>query len=220
MKKLLFAMLLLVMQGVAYSQDANSSVRHYLGKVKYQKTEQDATIFELPYPKDEVEDGMKKMLGERGIKPKERNGFYEARNAKIVKLNDKVYDVYYKIEKDGKTSSKISMILAEPGEDLAARNSSHAVIVAAAGGTALAASVGSSLNDNDHDLRVKDQEAEIKSTEKKYQSLLDDQKKLQKKMTDLQTELDKNTTDQGRLQQELEAKKKLLEDLKGGKKKD
>jgi hypothetical protein len=218
MKKLIFAMLVILAHATGYSQDVNTAVRHYPGKVKYQKTEQDATIFELPYPKDEVEAGMKKMLGERGIKPREHNGFWEAKNVKILKLNSKVYDAYYKIEKDGKTASKVYMILTEPGEDVVARTSSHAVIAAAAGGTALAASVGSSMNDNNFDLRVKDQEADIKSAEKKYQNLLDDQKKLQKKMTDLQTELDKNTTDQTRLQQEIEAKKKILEDFKAGKK--
>ena len=218
MKKLILAMVVLLASATGYSQDVNSAVRHYPGKVKYQKTEQDATIFELPYPKDEVEAGMKKLLGEKGIKAKERNGFFEAKNVKISKLHNKIYDVYYKVEKDGKTASKVSMILTEPGEDVTARTSSHAVIAAAAGGTALAASVGSSLNDNNFDLRVKDQEADIKSAERKYQNLLEDQKRLQKKMSDLQTEIDKNTTDQTRLQQEIEAKKKILEDFKAGKK--
>lgn len=218
MKKLLFVIVILMTQVAGHAQDSTASVRNYPGKVKYQKTEQDATIFELPFPKDEVEAGMKKMLAERGITPRERKGFFEAKNVKIVKLNNMVYDAYYKIEKDGKTASKIYLILTEPGEDVVTRNSSHAVIAAAAGGTALAVSVGSSLNGNNFDMRLKDQEVDIRNAEKKYQNLQEDQKRLQKKITDLQADMDRNLQDQTKLQQEIEAKRKTLEDFKNSKK--
>jgi hypothetical protein len=202
----------------AFTQDIRAeNVRYYPAKVKYQKIEHDATIFELPYPKDQVESGMKKMAEERGVKVKERNGFYEARNVTILKLNGRVCDMYYKVEKDGKSASKVYMILADPGEDLNNRSTSHTGLLAAAGGAAIVTAVGGSLSDHDHDLRVKLQEDDIKDSEKKYNNLLEDQKRLEKKMTDLQKELDKNKTDQARMQQEIESRKAALEVFKQGK---
>jgi hypothetical protein len=224
MKKILFVVSLFVGIGTLGAQDINTALRHYPGKVKYQKVEQDATVFEVPYSKDQVEQGMKRMMDERGVKLRERNGFFEAKSIAIVKLQNKVYDAYYKIEKDGKTASKIYLILTEPGEDLSMRNSSHAVIAAAAGGTAIAAAMGSSLDDHNHDVQVRAQEEDIRNTEKKFSRLVEEQKSLQKKLSEIQTDIEKNTQDQSKLQQEIEAKKATLETFKaaklgGGKKK-
>lgn len=214
----LLLMLLVFLLGEVAGQDIrDANVRHYPGKVKYQKIEHDATIFELPYPKDQVEEGMKKMAEQRGVKIKERNGFYEARNVTILKLNSRVCDMYYRVEKDGKSASKVYMILADPGEDLNNRSTSHTGLLAAAGGAAVVAAVGGSLSEHDHDVRVKQQEDDIKGSEKKYNSLLEDQKRLEKKIADLQKELDKNMTDQSRMQQEIESRKAALEVFKQGK---
>lgn len=196
------------------------NVRHYSGKVKYQKIEHDATVFELPYPKDQVEEGMRKLAGERGAKAREKNGFFEVKNVTIQKLSNKVCDIYYKVERDGKNASKVYMILTEPGEDLASRTSSHTALMAAAGGTAVVAAVGSSLNDHDRDVQIKKQEGEIKEGEAKYKSLQEEQKRLEKKLSEVQNDLEKNKTDQARLQSELESKKSALEVFRKGKKKD
>lgn len=218
MKKLFLFVLLLVSAIGIYAQDINTAVRSYPGKVKYQKTEHDCTIFEMPYPKDQVEEGMKKLMEERGAKVREKNGFYEVKNISIVKLQNKVCDGYYKIEKDGKTGSRVYLILAEPGEDLGNRTSNHAVVAAAAGGVALASAMGSSLDDHNFDVQVKQQEEDLKSAEKKLNKLQDDQKNLQKKLSDLQTSIDKNSQDQTRMQKEIEAKRATLESFKAGRK--
>lgn len=41
--------------------------------------------------------------------------------------------MYYKVERDGKSASKVYMILADPGEDLNNRSTSHTGLLAAAG---------------------------------------------------------------------------------------
>ena len=217
MKKMFFASVLLLLAGAVIGQDNVKALRHYPGKVKYQKTELDATVYEVPYPKDEVEAGMKKMMDERGIRVNEKNGFYEAKNVTLVKRGNHVCDAYYKVEKDGKTASKVYLILTEPGEDVSNRNSSQAMVAAAAGGTAVATAMGSSLGDHNHDVQIRNQEDEIKTAEKKLSKMADEQKSLQKKIADLQNSLDKNAQDQSRLQQEIEAKKAALESFRAGK---
>lgn len=204
---------------------AQNSARQYPGKVKYLKTEQDATIFDIAYPASQVEDGLKNLAASKGVKVKEKNGFFEARNMMMDKLDGKKHDVYYKVEKAGRNESKVYMILADPGEDIVNRTSSHAAIAgAAAGGAVILAAIGPHLDEHDFNLVKAKQEDEVKKAEKKLANLQDEQSKLQKRLADINKELDKNSTDQNNAKAELEAKKselgKFLDSRSGGKKKD
>ncbi|TAH01350.1 MAG: hypothetical protein EAZ17_04935 [Sphingobacteriales bacterium] len=218
MRKGLLLTMFVLLVFVGRSQDVNAAnVRHYPGKVKYQKVEHDATIFEIPYPKDQVENGMRKLAESRGVKAKERNGFYEVKNVSILRLSGKVCDMYYKVEKDGKSASKVYMILADPGEDLNNRVSSHTALLVAAGGVGVAAAVGGHLDDHNQESRIKEQENDIKESEKKYNNLMEEQSRLEKKLSDIQKDIEKNKTDQARMQQEIESRKAALEVFKQGK---
>lgn len=218
MRKGLFIVLFALLACNTIAQDIRGeNVRHYPGKVKYQKVEHDATVFEIPYPKDQVEDGLRKLAESRGVKAREHNGFLEAKNVSILKLNGKVSDVYFKVEKAGKSASKVYMILAEPGEDLNNRATSHTALLMAAGGAGVVAAVGGHLDDHNHDARIRDQENDIKDAEKKYNSLMEEQKRLEKKLADIQKDIDKNKTDQARMQQEIESRKAALDVFKNGK---
>jgi hypothetical protein len=218
MRKGLFLVMFAFLSCHAIAQDIRGeNVRHYPGKVKYQKVEHDATIFEIPYPKDQVMDGLRKLAESRGVKAREHNGFLEAKNVSILKLNGKVSDVYFKVEKDGKAASKVYMILAEPGEDLNNRATSHTALLMAAGGAGVVAAVGGHLDDHNHEARIRDQENDIKEAEKKYNNLMEDQKRLEKKLADIQKDIEKNKTDQARMQQEIESRKAALDVFKAGK---
>jgi vacuolar-type H+-ATPase subunit I/STV1 len=220
-----FLLLFLAVSFACLQAEAQIASRQYPGKVKYQKTEQDATIFDFPYPANQVEEGLKDFAAQKGVKVKEKNGFYEARDMTMEKLGGKKHDVYYKVEKAGKGSSKVIVIIAEPGEDLANRTSSHAVLAStAAGGAVILANVVPHLDEHDFNMLKLAQEEEIRKAEKKLASLQDEQSKLQKKLADINKEIEKNTSDQNNATSELEAKKaelaKFLEKREGGKKKD
>jgi septation ring formation regulator EzrA len=204
---------------ISRAQDVSTATfRHYPGKVKYQKVEHDATIFDIPYSKDQVEEGMKKLAVSRGVKAKERNGFYEVKSVSILKLDGKVFDMYYKVEREGKTSSKVYMILAEPGEDLNNRTTTHNGLLVAAGGIGLVSAVGGHLDDHDYEVQIGNQEKEIKDAEKKYNNLLEDQKRMEKRISDLQKDLEKNKTDQSRIQSEIDSRKSALDVFRKSKK--
>lgn len=204
---------------------AQKPTKQYPGKVKYQKTEQDATIFDVPYPAGQVEDGLRDLAAKQGVKVKEKNGFYEARNLVLKNLDHKKHDVYYRVDKSGKNECKVYIILAEPGEDLANRTSSHAALAgSAAGGAVILASIAPHLDEHDFNLVKLDQEEAIKKAEKKLASLQDEQSKLQKRLADINKELEKNAKDQNLAASELESRKSELADFLGkrgeGKKKD
>lgn len=212
MKTILFS--LLIFLGTGAMAQESKAVKQYHGKVKYQKTETDATIFELPYPASQVEDGMKDLAEKQGAKVREKNGFYEAKNVKVDKLGGQRYDIYYKVDRAGKGESKLSMIVANPGEDLLTRSSTHAEIVgAAAGGAAIMASVAPHLDDHDFSLLKTRQEDEIKKAERKLAELQDDEVRMQKKITDLQKELEKNKQDQKNANAELQSRKSTMKEV-------
>jgi hypothetical protein len=224
MKWLTIALVLLLI--FAFQAEAQKPTKQYSGKVKYGKTEQEATIFEIPYTASQVEDGLKELAAKQGVKVKEKNGFFEAKGLSMAKLDNKKHDVYYKVEKEGKNESKVYMILTEPGEDLTNRTSSHAALAgSAAGGAVILASIAPHLDDHDYNLVKLDQEAEIKKAEQKLANLQDEQNKLQKKLADINKDLDRNMEEQKKIAAELEGKKSGLAEFlnkkgneKGGKK--
>jgi hypothetical protein len=206
-----FFLLFLSIGFLCLQAEAQTPSRQYPGKVKYQKTEQDATIFDIAYPPNQVLDALRDLAGQRGVKVKEINGFYEARNLAMEKLGGKKHDVYCKVEKAGKGSSKVYMILAEPGEDLANRTSSHAVLAGtAAGGAVILAAIVPHLDERDFNSLKLAQEDEIKKAEKKLSSLQDEQVSIEKKIASLNKDLEKNRSEQGKAANELEDKKSAL----------
>jgi hypothetical protein len=223
MKNIMLCIVILVM--FCLNAAAQKPTKQYTGKVKYGKTEQDATIFDVPYPAGQVEDGLKELAAKQGVKAKEKNGFFEARNLMLKNLNHKRHDVYFRVEKNGKDESKVYIILAEPGEDLANRTSSHAELAgSAAGGAVILASIAPHLDEHDFNMVKLQQEDAIKKAERKLSGLQDDQGKLQKRLADINKELEKNASDQNNAAADLEAKKsalgEFLQKRGGGKKKD
>jgi septal ring factor EnvC (AmiA/AmiB activator) len=220
MKSILLAALMLLAFSIHVEAQAdlnNSNIKRSTGKVKYQKTEQDATIFEVPYSQSQVEKGLRDLAQSRGVKVKEKNGFYEARNIKVMKLEGKEFDVYYKVEKTGKETCKVSMITAEPGQDITANpavlpaeasgGSAGEVAGVAAGSALIAASVAPSLNAQDYALNKKQYEEELKKSENKVKDLENEQKQLEKRKSDLEKDIQRNNSDRQKAQAELDQKR-------------
>ncbi len=202
--------LIVAVQLLAFCVVAQKYSRNYSGTVKYQKTEQPATIFEFKYPASEIEDGLIAFFKEQGIKPKENKGFYFVSNAKIA-TESKPHDIYYKVEKDGKDASKVYAILTEVGEDPLTRTSSHTALAVGAG-AGLVAAVGPAMDDHDYKVQLTKQEEDIRKAEKKMNGLIDDNNQLLKKKEKLDKDIEQNKLDQKKLQEQLDAKKQAYQE--------
>ncbi len=200
--------ILLSMQ--SFSQEQKYT-RKYSGTVKYQKTEQPATVFEFPYPASQTEDGLMEFFKTQGSKPKESKGFFFVSGVKISKDDSKFHDIYYKVEKDGKEASKLYAIVTDIGENPLTRSSSHNAIVAAGAGAGIVAAVGPALDDHDYKVQLAKQEEEIRKAEKKMTSLIEDSKQLEKKRANIEKEIEVNKQDQEKLQAQLDNKKQLYQ---------
>ena len=210
-RTILLLLLVSVLVINSFTQDKKYT-KKYPGTVKYDKTEQPATVIEFAYPSSEVEEGLAEYFKKQGAKPKESKGFYFVSNVKLPEDPSKVFDIYYKVEKDGKSASKVYAILTTPGEDLVHRTSNHTELAAVAGaGIITAAEVG--LSDHDFNRQMAVEEAEIRKTEKKLTSLADESKSLEKKRASVEKEIEANKQDQLKLQEQLDAKKQKYQQM-------
>jgi len=198
----------LAIQGIGQDQ---KYTRKYSGTVKYQKTEQPATIFEFKYPASQVEEGLVEFFKTQGSNPKQTKGFYYVSSVRITKGDTKFQDVYYRVEKDGKENCKVYAIVTEIGEDPVTRTSSHNAIVAVGAGAGLVAALAPAMDEHDYKVQLTKQEEDIRKTEKKMTGLLDDGKQLEKKRVSLEKEIETNKQDQAKLQEQLDAKKQAYQ---------
>ena len=185
--------------------------RKYSSTVKYQKTEQPATVFEFNYPAAEVEEGLMEFFMNQGSKPKESKGFFYVSGVKVSKDDTKFYDVYYKVEKDGKTASKVYAIVTDLGENPLNRTSSHNALVATGAGAGIVAAVGPAMDDHDYKVQLAKQEEDIRKAEKDMTDLLDESKKLEKKKADIEKQIETNKHDQEKLQTQIDTKKQVYQ---------
>jgi hypothetical protein len=185
--------------------------RKYSSTVKYQKTEQPATVFEFNYPASEVEDGLMEFFMNQGSKPKESKGFFYVSGVKVSKEDNRFYDVYYKVEKDGKAASKVYAIVTDLGENPLTRSSSHNALVATGAGAGIVAAVGPAMDDHDYKVQLAKQEEDIRKAEKDMNDLLDEGKKLEKKRVELDKQIETNKLDQEKLQTQIDTKKQVYQ---------
>jgi hypothetical protein len=190
---------------------AQRQVRQFPGKVKYAKTELDATIIDLPYAAADVENGLKEFLARNNVTVKSRNGFFEGRGVRLDSFDVKMYDVYYKVDKSSKSGSWLYLILTGPNEDPAARNTQHAEMAESKGGKAIVSGIPMALEDYDFNLNVRRQEEDIRKMEKRILALSDSQSKLEKRKAELEAELEKTKKEQEDLKKETTGKKTALE---------
>ncbi len=199
-----------VLSNTVRAQAPIEPVRRYEGTVDYQKTKQPATILEFKYPPKELEAALEKYIQKRGGNVKSSKGFNYAKQIRLQEKDTRYYDVYYKVEGSGKgagASSTLSVILAEPGEDILLRDPNNASVArttaASAGAVGFFGDMGSEVGAYDLDKKTKEQEAEVKKIEKKYADLEKKRQKLEKDMSD-------NTNEMQRTQAELEKAKGVL----------
>jgi len=199
-----------VLSTAVQAQAPIEPVKRYEGTVDYQKTKQPATIMEFKYPPKDLEAALEKYIEKRGGKVKSAKGFNYAKQIRLQEKDTRYYDVYYKVEGSGKganANSILSVILAEPGEDILLRDPNNANVArttaATAGAVGFFGDMGSEVGAYDLDKKVKEQEAEVKKIEKKYSDLEKKRQKLEKDMSD-------NTNEMQRTQAELEKAKGVL----------
>lgn len=185
-------------------------VRKYDGTVDYQKTKQPARIFEFRYGEKDLEDAMSAIVRKIGGESRYYKGLYQSRQLRLSPDENRYYDLYYKIEGLGKGASQtstLSVVLAEPGEDILLRNPSSPEVARATleskPARAFFDSLGAGVGAYDLDKRIAEQEEAVRKAEKRHADL-------DRKRQRLEADLAENRSDLDKAKLELERSRAVL----------
>jgi hypothetical protein len=196
-----------------------------LTSVSYNKTSQPGLMIELPYNQDVSEGFIIANLKKTGYdaetkgklfwKQNKLNGFYVFKDVRLEGTAESV-DLYFKVESKGKKQKDQSIIYLLMGKSDGTFISSTEETTYAAGKKFLnnfpVQSEAYKL-----DLDIKAQEDAVKTAEKKYDKLKDEEKSLSKKIEQLQDDLKNNRQDQENQQKTIDNERTKLADLRSKK---
>lgn len=178
-------------------------------------------VMEYALNPDATEDVIKNEMKKQGYTASKSKGYLVYRNVRLANLNNNApQDVFFKIDrKSRKEGDKtlVTLISAKPGEipegkvkgaktvaDISTSTDSELFLTGFQGG----------VQESSHNLAVKNQTDELAKAEKKMEQLQKDQVKLEKKIKDLQDDLQSNLKDQEKQTEEIAKQKTILEQTK------
>lgn len=178
-------------------------------------------VMEYNLPPGATEDVITSEMNKQGYNASKSKGYLVYRNVRLEKLNNNSpQDVLFKIErKSRKEDDKtlVTLISAKPGEIPEGKvNGAKTVadISTSTDSELFLASFQGGVQESSHHLAVKNQTDEVTKAEKKMEQLQKDQVKLEKKIKDLQDDLQSNLKDQEKQTEEITKQKSILEQKK------
>jgi len=196
------------------------------GEIEFNGARYPAYIKEVDASTDQVSNAVVEIMNARGAKGKEYKGYLIYRKVVLPATGNKEpHDLFVKVDPVGKKSnnrSRISMIITKPDailEEKPGKNDRNAAmpVALAAGGAALFNEVTPAVENQVYLRNVLNQETEVKKTEKRLRDLQDDQAKLERQLTKLQEEMEKNRNAIAEQLKQVESAKAELEKVKSAK---
>ncbi len=207
MKKFLSILFIVASAKLSFSQAI-------AGKVDYQKSSQPATIIELPYNSDLVNAALKDHFSKNGVKESSSKGFSVYKGVQLTAADPTPSDLYFKTDRKSRKENDIAvvyMIVTKPGENPATRSSEDNYGMDQA--AIFLTDIGPSIEAYSLGQNIKGQDDAVKKAEKKYNSLVDDGKDLEKQRKKIEDKIQDNIKDQENQRNEVEKQKQALEVL-------
>jgi hypothetical protein len=204
-------------------------VRSYDGVVQYQKTRQAAKIFEFNYPAKDLGNAIEGYLQQRGGKVRNSKGLNLAKGILLHESEDRLYDVYYKVEGKGKGDkavSTLSVILAEPAENILLRAQPEAgaaavtealPVFAGTGAVGFFSDLGTYVGEYEHGKIVASYEEDYRKAARRYDNLVEEGRSLEKRKQKIEQDISDNINARTKQAREVEKAKLLLEQVKAKK---
>ncbi|MDR3716322.1 MAG: hypothetical protein P4L51_26250 [Puia sp.] len=191
MRRIVLAFAFIVLARIA----GQAQPQAYDAKIDYQKGQQSVAAIDLPYSEDITEAAIKDYMSKKGLKGSSLRGFTVYRGAKLDESAGDPKDLHFKIEKKphAKGTSVIYLLVANPNEDPATRAPGDVPLDPA---RTFLNNLVPSVEAANLEAQIKTQEEIVKKAQKKKNNLADDQTSLEKKIRNLQTDLDQNKKDQ------------------------
>lgn len=162
------------------------------GTIEYQRSEKRAAIVEVPYPPELVEGALKDYLAKSGVKEERLKGMQVFKNARLSPTDGEVADLYFKVEKKSRredNTSIVYLIMGRPNENVALRTPDDAYRMQDA--KLFLSKLQPQAQTYELERNISKNEENIKISEKKLNDLQDDRKKLDKKISEQEQELNR-----------------------------
>lgn len=167
------------------------------GTIEYQKGEKRAAIVQLPYAPEVVEGALRSSLERTGVKQETLKGMQVYKGARLTPTDGEVADLYFKVERKGQkedNTSVVYLIVGRPNENVALRTGDDAYRVQDA--KSFLNNLPTKVQAHELEMNIAREEENIKKQEKKLKELQDDQKNLERRLTDIQDRIEQNKRDQ------------------------
>lgn len=211
MKKLSACIAFTCLYFLAHSQAITS-------KVSYLKADRLAVTNELPFAEKTVMGAIDQKMGKMGYKGKDAKGFVLYKSVSIPELGKVDYDLYFAAERKSrkqKDNSTLTLLISKGNENFITMDGDAALIVKA---MKYVDSLMPDISAFDLELRITEQEEEVKKSEKKHSNLVDDAVSLEKKRKSIEHDIEENKKNQEKQLADIETQKQILETLKASRK--
>ena len=208
----------LVMLGVTLILYTPSFSQAMEGKIEYQKGDKVAATLELPYSPDIVEEAIKNIMDQKGVRTDRSKGFDIYRNARLKEGDPEISDLHFKVERKSrkeKETAIIFLLIGRPNENVAVRTSDDKYKLQEA--KEFLNRISPSIAAYNLELEIRNQESIVLKEEARLQNLQEDQRDLEKKIKNLQEKLESNKGEQRRQTEETVKQKAMLAGMQGRK---
>ena len=190
----------------------------HLTTVDYQKTMQPGVEMEMPFPEKTVMKTIVDKIEKLGYRANASKGFTIFKGVVIREISPNALDLYFNAERKSrkeKDAAVVTMMLSSGFERFIGDSTNSKIIENA---KTFLNNLTVEVEAYDLELQVKDQEAETKKADKKYNNLVEDGQDLQKKKARIEKDIEENVRKQAEQKAEAEKQLQIFEILKAKRK--
>ena len=185
----------------------------YDSQVDFNKAKRSVKTMEVSQESDIVEDAIKSKMAKSGYKPGESKGWMVFKNVNDPEISGETCDLYVKVERKSRKEKENSLVYffaSKPGDNVTPVTLADNMLVTEGFTGQVKAQADAAKLEKD----IAGQEDAVRKAQKKYDDLVKEQSSLEKKIKDLQNDLEKNKQKQQEQSLEAENQRKILEQLK------
>lgn len=186
--------------------------------VSYLKNDQQAVVNEILFPEKTIMNAIDNKMEQMGYKGKSTKGFTVYKGVRMADLGTGEYDLYFSADRKSrrnKDNSTLTLMIST-GNEIFATEKTNAGLMDNA--KKYLNGISNMIEAYDLEQQVLEQQDVITKSDKKFNSLVDDGKSLEKKRKDVEKDIEDNKKDQEKQLADIEKQKLLLETLKGKRK--
>lgn len=186
--------------------------------VSYLKTDRQAVVNEISFPEKTIMNAIDNKMEQMGYKGKSTKGYTVYKGVRMADLGTGEYDLYFSADRKSrrnKDNSTLTLMIST-GNEIFATEKTNAGLMDNA--KKYLNGISNMIEAYDLEQQVLEQQDVITKSDKKYNSLVDDGKSLEKKRKDVEKDIEDNKKDQEKQLADIEKQKLLLETLKGKRK--